>query len=95
VATRGTPSSPHDHVTAGRPPFLIAHGTLDTLVVVEDARAFADHLRATSPRPLVYAELPGAQHDFDLFHSVRFEAVIDAIDAFATVATSPGLTPPA
>ena len=28
--------------------------------------------------PVVYAELPGAQHSFDLFHSVRFETVIDA-----------------
>jgi hypothetical protein len=31
----------------------------------------------------VYAELPGAQHAFDLFHSPRCEAVIDAIEAFA------------
>jgi hypothetical protein len=31
----------------------------------------------------VYAELTGAQHSFDLFHSLRFEAVIDAIEAFA------------
>ena len=32
---------------------------------------------------LVYAELPGAQHSFALFHSLRFEAVVDAIEAFA------------
>jgi hypothetical protein len=32
---------------------------------------------------VVYAELPGAQHAFDLFHSLRFEAVVDAIEAFA------------
>ena len=28
------------------------------------------------------AQLPGAQHSFDLFSSVRFEAVIDGIAAF-------------
>jgi hypothetical protein len=32
---------------------------------------------------VVYAELPGAQHAFDLFHSLRFEAVVDGIEAFA------------
>jgi hypothetical protein len=31
---------------------------------------------------VVYAELPGAQHAFDLFHSLRFEAVVDAAEAF-------------
>jgi hypothetical protein len=30
----------------------------------------------------VYAELPGAQHGFDRFHSLRFEQVVDAIEAF-------------
>jgi hypothetical protein len=27
--------------------------------------------------------LPGAQHVFDLFHSIRFEAVVDAIERFS------------
>jgi hypothetical protein len=36
-----------------------------------------------SSNPVVYAELPGAQHSFDLFHSVRFENVIGAIESFA------------
>ncbi|WP_351233128.1 hypothetical protein [Streptomyces sp. NPDC002133] len=26
-------------------------------------------------------ELPGAQHTFDLFHSLRFEAVVNAVEA--------------
>ena len=37
---------------------------------------------AGRPR-LVYAELPGAQHGFDRFHSLRFDTVVDAIEAFA------------
>jgi hypothetical protein len=32
---------------------------------------------------VVYLELPGAQHAFDLFNSIRFEKVVDAIEAFA------------
>jgi hypothetical protein len=31
---------------------------------------------------MVYAELPGGQHSFDLFHSIRFETVVDGIEAF-------------
>jgi acetyl esterase/lipase len=82
IDTTGPPSSPHDYAPADRPPFLIAHGENDTLVIVEDARLFVDHLRATSPRPVAYAELPGAQHDFDLVYSIRFEAVVDAVEVF-------------
>lgn len=65
------------------PPFFVVHGDHDTYTPVEGARALVDHLRAVSSNPIVYAELPGAQHSFDLFHSVRFETVIDAIEAFA------------
>jgi hypothetical protein len=39
---------------------------------------------------VVYAELPGAQHVFDLVHSLRFEAVVDAIEAFAGWVRSSG-----
>ncbi len=34
-------------------------------------------------RSAVYAELPGAQHSFDLFHSIRFDTTVNAIEAFA------------
>jgi hypothetical protein len=40
-------------------------------------------MRQVSSQPVVYAELPGAQHSFDLFHSIRFETLIDGIEAFA------------
>ena len=77
------PSSPADYVGAHAPPFLIVHGDHDTVVPVENARLFVDRLRAASTNPVVYVELPGAQHAFDLFHSIRFDSVVDAIDAFA------------
>ncbi|MFD2768082.1 Acetyl esterase/lipase [Micromonospora eburnea] len=79
---QGPESSPLAHITADAPPFLVAHGDLDPLVPVADARHFADQLRRTSTNAVVYAELRGANHAFDLYHSVRFEAVVDAIEAF-------------
>ena len=65
------------------PPFFIAHGTLDTLVLVEGARLFAGQLRAGSSNAVAYAELPGAQHSFDVYRSIRFETVVDGVEAFA------------
>ena len=48
----------------------------------ERAVTFVEGLASTSSSPVVYAELPGAQHVFDMFHSPRFEAVVAAIEAF-------------
>lgn len=79
---QGPESSPHSHISADAPPFFLAHGDKDTLVPVADARDFARRLRQISVAPVVYAELKGGHHAFDLFHSLRFEAVIDAIEAF-------------
>jgi acetyl esterase/lipase len=70
--------------TANAPPWFVAHGDQDSLVRVDDARGFVEQLRATSPNAVVYAELPGAQHGFDLFRSRRFDTVVDAIEAFTT-----------
>jgi len=77
------PSSPADYAHAGAPPLLIAHGSLDTYVPSEHARRFAERVRDASAAPVVYAELPGAQHSFDVFHSIRFELLIDGIEDFA------------
>ena len=76
-------TSPHAHLTPDAPPFLVVHGDRDTVVVVDDARGFVETLRGVSTQPVVYAELPGAHHTFDVFHSIRFESVIAGIEAFA------------
>ncbi len=78
------PSSPMACVHPGAPPFFIAHGAHDTVVGVDMARALARKLRAASDNPVVYAELPGAQHAFDLFHSLRFDILVNGIEAFTT-----------
>jgi acetyl esterase/lipase len=79
------------HDAGDAPPFFIAHGADDSLATIETARRFVSHLRAGSPSPVVFAELPHGQHAFDLFHSFRFSAVVDGIEAFAawTRAKSP------
>ncbi len=79
---------PLGHDPAGAPPFFIAHGEDDTLAYVETARRFVAHLRAGSGEPVVYAELPGGQHSFDLFHSPRYSAVVDGVEAFLTRITA-------
>ncbi|HEX6336794.1 MAG TPA: alpha/beta hydrolase fold domain-containing protein [Jiangellaceae bacterium] len=76
-------SSPADYVRPDAPPFFVAHGDHDTLAPVQDARRFVERLRLASTAPVVYSELPGAQHAFDVFHSIRFDAVVDAVVTFA------------
>ncbi|MFG2824004.1 alpha/beta hydrolase [Kitasatospora sp. NPDC048365] len=76
-------TSPVNLVRADAPPFLVAHGDLDELVATENPRALVRALRSVSAAPVVYIELPGGHHAFDLFHSFRFEALIDGIEDFA------------
>ena len=71
------------------PPMLVVHGQNDMLIPAADARAFVERVRAVSSRPVIYAELPGAHHDFDLFESIRSAAVSQAVEQFtARVSTS-------
>jgi acetyl esterase/lipase len=81
---QGDTSSPQAYVRTDAPPFFVAQGDQDTYTpeFVKGARQFVERLRSTSSNPVVYAELPGAQHSFDLFHSIRFETVVDGIEAF-------------
>jgi acetyl esterase/lipase len=64
------------------PPFCILHGTHDSLASAAEARLFADRLRSMSRNPVVYAELPGAQHAWDVFRSVRAIESVHAVTRF-------------
>jgi acetyl esterase/lipase len=75
-------ASPLDQITPDDPPFFVIHGHNDTLVPVGEARYFVEKLRATSQESVVYAELPGAQHAFDVFPSIRTAHVIRAIERY-------------
>jgi acetyl esterase/lipase len=76
------------HVGPHAPPFFVLHGTNDSLVPVEQARSFVDALRKKSAQPVVYAELPGAQHAFDMFPSERAIAAAQAVERFLAVIRS-------
>ncbi len=75
--------SPITHIRPDAPPFLIIQGTIDVLVWREENRAFADRLAATSQAPVVYWEVPGAQHAFDVYNSRRCSVAVDVCERFA------------
>lgn len=74
--------SPVDLVSDDAPPFLVVHGAYDTLAPPRDAVEFAERLRAVSREPVVRMELPGAQHAFDVFPSVRTATVLRGVSRF-------------
>lgn len=77
------------------PPFFVIHGRYDSLVAVAEARELVRRLRETSESVVAYAELPGAQHAFDVFASIRSAHVIRAVERFLRIVelndTDPGL----
>ncbi|MEN3357514.1 MAG: hypothetical protein V7637_1496, partial [Mycobacteriales bacterium] len=77
----GPGSSPLDRLRDA-PPFLFLHGDKDSSTLVEDTREFVSRLGEVTTQPIVYAELPGAQHTFDLFYSLRYSQIIEAVAAF-------------
>jgi acetyl esterase/lipase len=88
-------ASPLSHVRPDAPPFFVLHGANDVLVPVEQARSFARALRAASRNPVAYAELPRAQHGFDVLPSVRVHHTVRAVERFLAVVRSEhgGVTP--
>jgi acetyl esterase/lipase len=75
-------ASPLAAVREDAPPFLVIHGRNDTLVPVAEARLFVERLRAVSTSPVLYIELPGTQHAFDVFPSIRSAHVVRAVGRF-------------
>ncbi len=75
-------ASPILRVHAGAPPMFVIHGRRDSLVEVEQARQFVAALRSVAVHPVAYAELPGAQHAFDVFPSIRTAAVTHGVEHF-------------
>lgn len=79
-------ASPIARVRRDAPPFLVIHGDRDTLAPVGESRRFVAALRATSAQPVTYCEVEGAQHAFEIFHSVRGRYVVRTIAHFLTAA---------
>src|SRR4029079_9732709 len=81
-------ASPITHVGPHAPPFLVLHGTNDSLVPLAQPRAFVAALRERSAQPVVCAELAGAQHAFEAMPSVRTHATVQAVERFLAVVRS-------
>jgi acetyl esterase/lipase len=72
-------ASPLAHVGDHAPDFFVIHGSNDTLAPVGQARALVAALRERSDATVTYAELPGAQHAFEVFSSIRSQHTIAAV----------------
>lgn len=82
-------ASPIAYVSPDAPPFFVLHGRNDSLIPVQQARDFTARLRELSNQPVVYAELPYAQHAFDIFGSARAQHAAVAVEQFLAGVYSP------
>ena len=75
-------ASPMSHVSGDIPPAMILHGTHDNLAPVEDARHFVRMLDDTSKEPVIYLELIGAHHAFEVLASPRAMHAVRGVETF-------------
>jgi acetyl esterase/lipase len=75
-------ASPMAQIHPEAPPFLVIHGSNDTVIPVAQARTFVERLRSVSRSVVGYVELPGAGHGFDLTDGARTGAVASAVGLF-------------
>lgn len=75
-------ASPVAQIHPDAPPFMILHGTHDSLAAVTEGRVFSKKLREVSRQPVVYVEMPGAEHAWEIVHSLRTEHTIDGVHRF-------------
>lgn len=62
-------ATPELQVHDNAPPFFIIHGSYDSLIPVEECQYFVQSLKAVSQSAVHYAELPLAEHAFDIFNT--------------------------
>jgi acetyl esterase/lipase len=84
----GIGTSPIDFDTSGAPPLLVVHGSQDTYTPIAGARGLVASVRRSGGAAWL-AEVPGAQHSFDLFRSYRYTAIVDAAFVFASCVVAP------
>ena len=81
-------ASPLDLVRSDAPPFLVIHGSHDSLVPERESMQFARALETASTRPVAYAVIPGATHAFDTVESVRTHHVTAGVVSFVAAVTT-------
>ena len=75
-------ASPIARVHRNAPPFLVIHGSKDSVIPVAQARSFVDRLRTVSHSQVGYLEFPGAGHGYDLIDGERAGAAAHATSLF-------------
>ena len=76
-------ASPILRLRPDAPPFFVLHGQDDSIIPVGEGREFAAALREVSTAPVVYAEIPHAQHAFDFYYgSPRAHYTARAVEEF-------------
>lgn len=76
-------ASPTYRMRADAPPFFVLHGQDDSIIPVSEGREFAAALQQVSTSPVVYAEIPHAQHAFDFYYgSPRAHYTAQAVEEF-------------
>lgn len=75
-------ASPVAQIHEDAPPFMVCHGTHDSLAVVNEGRVFSQKLREKSKSPVIYLEMPGAEHAWETIHSLRTEHTVDGVHRF-------------
>jgi acetyl esterase/lipase len=74
-------ASPLHRAGPAAPPFLVIHGSADTIVSVNQSRRFVRRLWEVGA-PVCFAELPHAQHSFDEFPTARTGHTVRAVHRF-------------
>jgi len=77
-------SSPLMLLSTEAPPFFVIHGAGDSLIAPRVSRHFTRAARATIEAPVAHAEIPGGQHAFDVFGSLRTQLVLHGVERFLT-----------
>ena len=75
-------ASPIARIHPDAPPFLVIHGSSDTVIPVAQARSFVERLRSISRSVVSFVELPGAGHGFDMTDGARTGATSTAVGLF-------------
>ena len=82
---RWATASPVAQIRPDVPPTLVVHGDRDSITSPQEADAFAANLQATARAPVGLAMLPGAQHAFDMFPSIRTAHLVLGVARFLAV----------
>jgi acetyl esterase/lipase len=76
-------ASPIAQVGPHAPPMFVVHGTHDSVIPLAEADAFVRAMRAVGGQGVVFAQLYGAQHGWDLFNTPWTGHTVDAVHSFS------------